>query len=141
MIDLQELENRLSDIEEERELERTGTPQVHQLRFERVHILNDDVLLNRVSLEAREVHLEAVRAALGKPSNSFLTLMDLEELPGVTHAAVKELEGVGLFTPVWLSRLGTPAGYTLPLVSVLCGYERHEEMPWHPEFKAVTDED
>lgn len=141
MIDLQELENRLSDIEEERELERTRTPQVHQLRFERVHILDDDVLLNRVSLEAREVHLEAVRAALGKPSNSFLTLMDLEELPGVTHAAVKELEGVGLFTPVWLSHLGIPAGYTLPLVSVLCGYERHEEMPWPPEFKAVTDED
>ena len=141
MIDLQELEERIADIEEERNLERVGAPEVHQLRFERVHILNDDVLLNSISLEARELHLEAVRVALGKPSTSYLTMLDLDGLPGITYAAVKELEGVGLFAPVWLSRLGTPAGYTLPLVSVLCGYERHEEMPWHPEFKAVIDED
>lgn len=136
-ISIHDLEDRLGAVEDELELNRVTSPEVLNLRYDRLHVLETDPLLNQVSLEARELHWEAVKAALGKPEASYLSMLDLDSLPGVSWAAVTELENVGLFVPVYFENLRIPGGFTLPLINVLCGVEAHKDMPWHPDHREV----
>lgn len=130
-----DIEDRLEAVEEEMFFD--DPLAVTLLDFERVGILESDVKLRSVSAAARALHTEAVKMRLSKPGSSFLTLWEIDGLPGASLRALRELEESGLFSPVWFSSLGIPAGYDLPLVKVLCGFERHEDMPWHPDYVEI----
>lgn len=108
-------------------------PYAESLHFDRLHILTEDAALTAVSSEARELHNKALKLMLGKPSCSYLTMCDLDRI-GATMPLLRELEE-NLLAPVWFSNLGIPAGYSMLLLNVLCGWEEPEDMPWHPNHK------